>query len=266
MKFVDDLTLVESINMKKDLVDEDRVQSYPLEFHRRKGLKLDESKCLTNNKLKEIKEYADQCEMKINADKTKVIFFNKSQKYDFMPEIKVIPTENIEVVHEVKLLGIIISEDLKWYEHIAYLRKKGFASLWALRRLKRLGASTNVLLDLYEKQVRSIIEYASPVWGSMLSNDDSDELERVQKAALTIIFGHCSHEEAIKKYKIKSLSERRVNVLKKFAIKTAKHPVFSSWYQKREAETKTRHPKIYVEVSARCERWRMSPIPEMTRY
>ena len=228
-------------------------------------MKLDKTKCLTNLKLEEIKKYADEFEMKINAEKTKVIFFNKSQKYDFMPEIKVIPDENIEVVDEVKLLGIIITSDLKWHKHVSYLRKKGFASLWALRRLKRLGAPTDVLLDLYEKQVRSVLEYASPVWGSMLSNDDIDEIERVQKAALTIIYGHRSYDEIIKSNKITTLSERRDMILRKFANKNARHPIFSSWFKINENKANTRHPKRYKELSARCEKWFMSPIPVMTR-
>ena len=89
-----------------------------------------------------------------------------------MPEIKVNADDNIEVVEEVKLLGIVITSDLKWHKHVEYLRKKGFASLWALRRLKNLGASSDTLLDLYTKQTRSIMEYASPVWSSMLTDDD----------------------------------------------------------------------------------------------
>ena len=72
MKFIDDLSLVESINLKGDLIKDESVQVHPLEFHRRKGLKLDESKCLTNNILKDITKYAEENDMKINSDKTKV--------------------------------------------------------------------------------------------------------------------------------------------------------------------------------------------------
>ena len=47
----------------------------------------------------------------------------------------------------------------------------------------------------------------------MLSDDDSEELERVQKAALTIIYGNRSYDEVLNKHKIKTLSERREIVL-----------------------------------------------------
>ena len=36
--------------------------------------------------------------------------------------------------------------------------------LWMLRRLKEMGANKSMLLDLYEKQIRSLLEYAAPAW------------------------------------------------------------------------------------------------------
>ena len=56
-----------------------------------------------------------------------------------------------------------------------------------LRRLKPLGASEEDLLDVYEKQIRSVLEFASPVWTSGLTNDEKNQIERVQKAAFSIL-------------------------------------------------------------------------------
>ena len=41
-----------------------------------------------------------------------------------------------------------------------------------LRRLKPLGASEADLLDIYEKQIRCILEFAAAVWTSGLTNDE----------------------------------------------------------------------------------------------
>ena len=72
--------------------------------------------------------------------------------------------------------------------------------LWFLRRLKSLGASEEDLLDLYVKHVRSILEYAAPVWHSSLKGEDRLKLERVQKSALHIIIGekYQSYRTALK--------------------------------------------------------------------
>ena len=105
------------------------------------------------------------------------------------------------------------------------------------------------------------MEYASSVWGSMLT----DDLESVQIAALAIIYSNCSFEESLKINKIKTLKERREIVIKKFALKNSRHGIFGSWFKKREIRVATRYPMKYIEVPSRCERWMKSPIPVMTR-
>ena len=64
--------------------------------------------------------------------------------------------------------------------------KKAFSRLWILRRLKPLGASTMELLDVYQKQVRCIVEYASPVWTGGLTLDEVHQIERVQKTVFLL--------------------------------------------------------------------------------
>ena len=103
----------------------------------------------------------------------------------------------IQVNENVKLLGVIISSDLKWHDHITFLSKRGNSKLWLLRRLKNLGAPKNILIDLYNKQIRSIIEYAVPVWFPGLTSSDRNELERIQKSAFRIIYGDLSYEEIL---------------------------------------------------------------------
>ena len=53
--------------------------------------------------------------------KSKVILFNKSRKWDFPPEVSFSDQNNLEVVSELKLVGVIISEDLKWVKNTNYI-------------------------------------------------------------------------------------------------------------------------------------------------
>ena len=55
-------------------------------------------------------EYA---EMRINYNKTKVITFNPCTSIDFMPGIK-FENNELELVNEIKLLGLTIKSDMKW--------------------------------------------------------------------------------------------------------------------------------------------------------
>ena len=58
-----------------------------------------------------------------------------------------------------------------------------------IRRLKKLGANKEELMDVYFKQVRSILEVAVPVWQPGLTQQELKQIERVQKCALHIILG-----------------------------------------------------------------------------
>ena len=50
----------------------------------------------------------------INEKKTTVMIFNVRRKVDFPPELSIGNSEILKVVEETKLLGIILSSDLKW--------------------------------------------------------------------------------------------------------------------------------------------------------
>ena len=56
----------------------------------------------------------------------------------------------------MKLLGVIISDDLRWHENTTLITKKAYSRIWMLRRLKNMGASRRMLIDTYYKQIRAI--------------------------------------------------------------------------------------------------------------
>ena len=116
------------------------------------------------------------------------MLFNTGKKRDFIPELTINGTP-IEVVEEIKLLGVKISSDLKWNLNTLYSTKRGYAKLWMLRRLKAHGANQNELCDIYSKHVRSVMENSAAVWHPGLTQNNSTDIERVQKSAFSIILG-----------------------------------------------------------------------------
>ena len=60
--------------------------------------------------------------------------------------------------HNLKLLGIIISNDLKWNEHIDYISKKASKRLYSLRILKKVGVNREGILKIYLTTIRPILE------------------------------------------------------------------------------------------------------------
>ena len=75
----------------------------------------------------------------------------------------------LEVVRETKLLGIILTDNLKWDANTDYICGRAMKKLWTLRRLKKLGADRDSLIEVYTKEVRSVLEFAVPVWHSSIS-------------------------------------------------------------------------------------------------
>ena len=142
-----------------------------------------------------------------------------------MPEMELEGTR-INLVEKTKLLGVVLTSNLTWEANTDYIVKRCNDKIWILRRLKKLGANRSDLLDVYFKQIRSIAEFAAPVWNSALTGVDIAKLERIQKTALHVILSHDyrSYSSALRALGLQKLSERRRQLCLNFAKKAEKHP------------------------------------------
>ena len=104
--------------------------------------------------------------------------------------------------------------------------------VWFIKRLKRFGADKAKLLDVYIKQVRSVLELAVPAWHPALTLTEKEDIERIQKAALQIILGkgYTTYVSALKQLNIDSLDERRLSLCLNFNKKAAKHSKHSKLF------------------------------------
>ena len=87
--------------------------------------------------------------------------------------------------------------------------------MFLLRTLKRVALGTNDLVLVYCSIVRSIVEYASPVWAAIPLYLD-ELIESVRRKALKIIFGRVDYTEALVLAGMESLGDRRVGACKRF--------------------------------------------------
>ena len=69
---------------------------------------------------------------------------------------------NVERVSHYKILGVTVSSNLKWDDHVANITFKASQRLWFLKKLKHASASANDLVYYYQAIVRLIMEYACP--------------------------------------------------------------------------------------------------------
>ena len=270
LKYIDDMTVAEAIDLKKKLVENpDPCPPRPLKYHERTGHILPESESEVQQLLTEILTYTENNQMKLNSNKTKVILFNTARSYDFMPKCHFGQDENLQVVEELKLLGVTIRSDLNWSSHCDQICRTAYARMWMLRRLKPLGAKVEELIDVYEKQIRCILEFAVAAWNPGLNKAQISQLERVQKCALAIILeeNYVSYSNALKTLKMQTLAERRQTLCLKFARKSLKHAKYSNWFIPTEAQAiNTRSIKPTLKpVQARLARYLKSPLSYLTK-
>ena len=185
-----------------------------------------------------------------------------------MPKLHVQAGSNLEVVEQQKLLGIVVQSDLRWHANTHNMCVKGYSRLWMLRRLKLVGANTDELLDVYQKQVRSVMELAVAVWEPALTVAEDKQIERVQKAAYSIILGdnYNTYSTALKVLGAETLGTRRKKLTLNFAKKAYKHPKYQTWFRSKTGNVpNTRAEKTVLKtVDTRTDKYRDSPLPYLT--
>ena len=112
-KFVDDLTILEKINLLIiGLASFNCQATVPSNIPSHNQF-IPAEHLESQEYLKKIQEWTENQKMKLNKKKTKVMIFNFTSEHQFTANLR-LDNEDLEVVEQAKLLGVIISNDLKW--------------------------------------------------------------------------------------------------------------------------------------------------------
>ena len=260
MKFVDDLSIVMKINLDKD-IHEDVGRPKPLTFDERLETKLYDDNILQKI-MGGLEEFSNSRQMKINTKKSAVMKICKSRTKVYPTEIR-IGDNFLEVKKELKILGVILTPNLKWKANTDFACKKAFKNMWQIRRMKKLGLDELTLVDYFLKEVRVHLELAVPVWHSGLTLKLSADLERVQRVAVSIILGKndMSYDQSCSKLGLKRLTLRRTELCERFALKTATKSRHKDLFELK----KTGSHEKYREHFCRKKRFFDSPLRYLTR-
>ena len=266
VKFIDDGSVAVSINLKSSLIPDPNERIRPLKFHERTCHILPPENNLLQYFLEDTEKFTIKNKMKVNPTKTKVLLFNKSRNYDFPPEVNFSNGEKLEVVSEIKLVGLIVSNDLRWKKNTNYICQKATKKLWTLRRLKKFNLGQFQIFDVYCKEVRSLLEMAVPVWHSSLTKLESKQIEKIQKMAFKIILGehYINYEVACTILGVEPLYLRRTQLCYKFSRKDLKKS--NTLFTKNHQTTVTRSkPNLVKEYKCRTSRYEKSSIPYLSK-
>ncbi len=131
-------------------------------------------------------DWSSQNFMNINTAKTKEMLLGPINNDP--PCLLTIGDNSIERVNSFKLLGVTVTDTLKWEENVSKICAKAGTRLHFLKLLKRAGMPANELINYYKTVIRPVIEYGSTVWQANITDDQTHRLDAVQRRAERIIY------------------------------------------------------------------------------
>lgn len=164
---------------------------------------------ILNSSLSVIATWCLEWQMSINLRKTVSMTITRKQKS--LPFVYSINGHNLSSVTQYKYLGLVITSDLRWSNHVAHIKNKAMKKLGYLRRTLAKSTS-NIKLLAYKTFIRPLLEYATPVWGPYTQSNVS-EIENIQRKAVRFIFNsyrrHTSVSALLQDANLETLEVRR---------------------------------------------------------
>ena len=133
-----------------------------------------------NAKVYRVSMWLKENKLSLNLDKTKLMIFHRQQKRVKKINI-IISGTNIECVQYFDFLGIILSKNMCWTNHVLSIKKKISKVIGILYRLRN-AFPLEALKTLYKSVVLSYINYGVLLWCIEAKN-----LEIIQKRAIRLI-------------------------------------------------------------------------------
>jgi hypothetical protein len=265
-KFIDDLSLIEIINLiMQGLASFNCKLSVPADIATDNKF-LPSEMIKSNQYMETLSEWTKSKQMKLNVKKTKYMLINFTKNYQFNTRIY-LEGNLLDQVHEARLLGLILSDDLSWKSNTEFLVKKAYKRMSILTNLFKFSIPREELIDIYILYIRSVVEQSSTVWHSSLTKGEKYDLERVQKVALKIILRdqYTSYEDALQLCNLKTLSDRRSGLCLSFAKKCVKNAKTQDIFPLNDRVRTTRISEKYKVTKANTDRLAKSAIPYMQR-
>ena len=134
-------------------------------------------------------------------------------------------------------------------------------------QLVRAGLPSSDIIVIYCSIIRSILEYACPVWHCGLTTSQSADIERVQRRCLKIIFPTLSYREALQISDLEKLCTRRERFVRQLFndMKDINHVLHSILPIRLSKINSTRNNYIYELPIAKTVRYSNSFVPYCIR-
>ena len=210
-----------------------------------------------------VENWSNSNRLLLNADKCKELQIDfKSTKQNFDP--LTVYGKKLPVVQNAKILGLTISSNLKWTNHINEVIKKANKRLYFIILLKRAKVSPKDIVNFYCTVIRPILEYCAPVFHYSIPSFLSEDLETVQKRALKIILPANSYSETLEYFNLQTLFQRRDEMCNKLFTNITinpTHKLHNLLPPKHESVYQLRNNRLFERFETNTERFKKTFIP-----
>ena len=262
-KFIDDLSILEIINLLTVGITSFNLKVQVPNDIPSHNQYIPAQNLESQNWLDQINEWTTNQKMLINQKKTKCMAFNYTDNYKCTTRLQ-LNNETVEVVDSTRLLGTIITENLTWDLNTQTIVKKANARMQLLRKVASFGTPTEDLVNVYILFIRSLLEQSAVVWHSSLTQENIDDLERVQKSAAKVILqeNYIGYKKSLQRLNLETLYDRREQLCLNFARSCIKNPKFNDMFPKnmKTHSMELRNPEVFKVDHANTERYRKSAI------
>ena len=153
-KFIDDLSILEIINLLMIGISSYNHRSHVASDIGEQNKFIPSNHQKTQKYLEKINEWTVINKMKLNKEKSKYMIINFTKDWKFNTRLS-IENQNIQQIDEIKLLGVWITDDLKWSKNTSEIVKNSYERMSILRKLKPFQVPTNDLINIYVLYIRS---------------------------------------------------------------------------------------------------------------
>ena len=267
-KFVDDLSVLEIINLINIGLSSHNFKNQVPNDVPIHGQIIPSKNLRSQGYIEDISKWTKNQQMLISEKKTKSMIINFTEKYQFHTRLK-LNDSNVQVVEKMKILGTLVTNKLSWSENCDILVKKVNARMQLLRKVWSFGSTKQEMVELWKVYCLSVLDQSCVLWGSGLTRENINDLERTQKTFVKLILQEDfrSYNEALLNLGLQNLEDRRKRLTLAFAKQSLADGHFSDLFKKRKPrETmKTRKRNFFEVIHANTERYKNSPIITMQR-
>ena len=202
--------------------------------------------------------------MVLNAVNSKYMIFNTAMA-DFNTRLTINNT-NLDQVSEARVLGVILTDDMKFEKNTADICKRAFARLSMITKLKYVGVKPEDLIQIFTLYIRSLLEYCCVSWHSSLTQELTDDIERVPRPAMKVILGpdYTDYNSSLETCGLETLFARRERRCLNFGLRAIDHPKLKSMFPLNDQpDAHTRKRNTFEVNFARTSRYKNSAIPHI---